>query len=137
MATAGVSLLERQRRYAAATDRLHQLLGGRCCPGRRGEWWQRLATDLEHLNKCGFATWGMALWRRRAWSGQGKALCHCRCACCLPAAPQCPACDPSRTRPPTRRPAQALELVEAALADDSLSSGDRLGLQRRWLRLGA
>lgn len=51
MATAGVSLLERQRCYQAAIDRLHQLLGGCCCPGRRGDWWQRLTTDLEHLNK--------------------------------------------------------------------------------------
>jgi hypothetical protein len=32
---------------------------------------------------------------------------------------------------------QALERAEAALADDCLSSGDRLALQRRVLRLGA
>ena len=34
------------------------------------------------------------------------------------------------------RPVQALERAEAALADEWLSSGDRLALQRRVLRLG-
>lgn len=84
MATAGVSVLERQKRYREAADRLHQLLGGWCCPGRRGLWWLRLSTDLEHLN----------------------------------------------------RQTDALEIAEAALADEWLSSGDRLALQRRVLRLG-
>ncbi|PRW59254.1 fanconi-associated nuclease 1-like protein isoform X1 [Chlorella sorokiniana] len=83
MATAGVSLLERQKRYQEAIDRLHQLLGGACCLSRRGDWWTRLATNLVHL----------------------------------------------------KRKNQALEQVETALADDWLSRGDRLGLQRRWLRL--
>ena len=84
MATAGVSILERQKRYRDAADRLQQLLGGNCCPSRRGTWWLRLSTDLEHLG----------------------------------------------------RPNDALEIGEAALADDSLRPGDRLALQRRVLRLG-
>ena len=25
--------------------------GGQCCPYRRGEWWLRLSTDFEHMNK--------------------------------------------------------------------------------------
>lgn len=51
MATAGVSILERQKRYRDAVDRLQQLLGGWCCPSRRGTWWIRLSTDLEHLGR--------------------------------------------------------------------------------------
>lgn len=35
------------------------------------------------------------------------------------------------------RPEEALEVAEAALADEWLSHGDRLALQRRVLRLGA
>ncbi len=35
------------------------------------------------------------------------------------------------------RPVQSLERAEQALLDQSLSNGDRLGLQRRILRLGA
>jgi len=84
MATAGVSILEKQKRFRDAADRLQQLLGGNCCPSRRGTWWLRLSTDLEHLG----------------------------------------------------RPTDALEIGEAALADESLSPGDRLALQRRVLRLG-
>ncbi|GFR45877.1 hypothetical protein Agub_g7330, partial [Astrephomene gubernaculifera] len=30
---------------------LRQLLRGRCCPGRRGEWWLRLSLDLAHLGR--------------------------------------------------------------------------------------
>lgn len=84
MATAGVSILEKRKRFRDAADRLQQLLGGNCCPSRRGTWWLRLSTDLEHLG----------------------------------------------------RPNDALEIGEAALADESLSPGDRLALQRRVLRLG-
>jgi fanconi-associated nuclease 1 len=84
MATAGVSYLEQNRRYTEAVERLQQLLGGNCCPNRRGDWWCRLCTDLEHLN----------------------------------------------------RPTQALETAEASLADETLSSGDRLALQKKVLRLG-
>jgi Fanconi-associated nuclease 1 len=84
MATAGVSVLERRRRYREAADRLQQLLGGWPSPGRRGGWWARLSTDLEHLGHA----------------------------------------------------ADALEVAEAALADGALGRGDRLGLQRRALRLG-
>ena len=48
--------------------------------------------------------------------------------------PQCCACTCAVC---CFRPVQALERAEAALADDCLSSGDRLALQRRVLRLGA
>eukprot|EP00884_Botryococcus_braunii_P020868 jgi/Botrbrau1/7465/Bobra.0095s0003.2 len=52
MATLAVSWLEKQRRYKDAVDLLHQLLGGVCCPGRRGEWWLRLSLDVgSHLGK--------------------------------------------------------------------------------------
>ncbi|GIL90767.1 hypothetical protein Vretifemale_18441, partial [Volvox reticuliferus] len=51
MATVGVSLLERQRRYGEAVALLRQLLQGRCCPGRRGEWWMRMSLDLQHLGR--------------------------------------------------------------------------------------
>lgn len=84
MATAGVSLLERQKRFKEAVERLQQLLGGCCCRSRRGHWWLRLSTNLEHLSRSG----------------------------------------------------DALEIAETALADESLSPGDRLSLQRRVLRLG-
>jgi hypothetical protein len=41
MATVGVSLLERGKRYEEAVELLHCLLGGNCSPARRGEWWLR------------------------------------------------------------------------------------------------
>lgn len=84
MATAAISILERQKRFREAIDRLQQLLGGLCCPSRRGLWWLRLSINLEHIN----------------------------------------------------RPGDSLEMAETALADDSLSPGYRLALQRRILRLG-
>jgi fanconi-associated nuclease 1 len=51
MATVGVSLLERRREHRAAADRLQQLLGGACCPSRRGLWWERLSMNLDHLGR--------------------------------------------------------------------------------------
>ena len=51
------------------------------------------------------------------------------CACAYAPSCACSVC--------CSRPVQALEQAEAALADDWLSSGDRLALQRRVLRLGA
>lgn len=84
MATAGVSLMEKKRRYGDATEILRQLLGGVCCSERRGEWWSRLSINTEHLG----------------------------------------------------RPLEALEVAEAALADECVKTGDRLSLQRRVLRLG-
>ncbi|KAK9819580.1 hypothetical protein WJX81_006116 [Elliptochloris bilobata] len=84
MATAGVALREKQRRYAEAADLLRLLLGGECCYNRRGEWWVRLSIDTEHLG----------------------------------------------------RPEEALEVAEAALADEHICGGERLDLQRRILRLG-
>eukprot|EP00250_Pteridium_aquilinum_P006904 c16733_g1_i1 orf=226-3453(-) len=47
--TLGVSVLERERRYAEAIKLLKQLLNQSCCPGRRGYWTVRLSMDLEHL----------------------------------------------------------------------------------------
>ncbi|GLI71599.1 hypothetical protein VaNZ11_016863 [Volvox africanus] len=47
----GVSLLERRRLYGEAVGLLRQLLQGRCCPGRRGEWWMRMSVDLQHLGR--------------------------------------------------------------------------------------
>ena len=41
-------MLEKKRLYREAADALHVLLEGRCCPDRRGDWWIRLSTDLEH-----------------------------------------------------------------------------------------
>ncbi len=55
MATVGVSLLEKQRRYEEAVDLLQRLLGGNCCPSRRGLWWLRLSINLEHLGRVEIA----------------------------------------------------------------------------------
>lgn len=38
VATAGISLLEKNGEYARAARLLRALLGGWCCPGRRGHW---------------------------------------------------------------------------------------------------
>ena len=51
MATAGISILERRKRYGEAVERLFQLLGGHCCPSKRGYWWLRLSIDLDHLGR--------------------------------------------------------------------------------------
>lgn len=52
MATVGVALLEKQKKYGEAVERLQCLLGGNCCPSRRGYWWNRLTTNLEkHLHR--------------------------------------------------------------------------------------
>lgn len=84
LGTIAVSLLERDKAWDAAVELLRLLLGGNACLSRRGDWWTRLAVDLEH---------------------QGLAE-------------------------------AALESVEASLADTWVRGGDRLGLQRRYLRLG-
>lgn len=51
MATMGVSLLERGREYSRAAVLLRGLLASGVCPGRRGYWWTRLSTDLEHVGR--------------------------------------------------------------------------------------
>lgn len=52
MATVGVALLEKQKKYREANEKLLCLLGGNCCPSRRGYWWNRLTTNLEkHLHR--------------------------------------------------------------------------------------
>ena len=84
MGTAGVSLLEKTKRFDQAVERLQQLLGSPYCLGRRGDWWLRLSINLEHLGKT----------------------------------------------------ESSLEIAETALADEWLSPGQRLALQRRVLRLG-
>ncbi|WIA16211.1 hypothetical protein OEZ85_012924 [Tetradesmus obliquus] len=83
LGTVAVSLLEKQKRWGEAVELLRLLLGGNGCVVRRGDWWERLAINLEH---------------------QGLAE-------------------------------QALEAVESSLADAWVRWGDRLGLQRRLLRL--
>jgi Fanconi-associated nuclease 1 len=51
LGTVAVSLLERQRRWGDAVELLRLLLGGNACVGRRGDWWTRLAINLEHLGR--------------------------------------------------------------------------------------
>lgn len=51
MATVGVGILEKKKMYKIAIERLQQLLGGIFCNDRRGYWWIRLSTDLEHLKR--------------------------------------------------------------------------------------
>lgn len=46
-----VGLLERARRYGDAVRVLRVLLSSRECPQRRGDWWQRLVVNLEHLQQ--------------------------------------------------------------------------------------
>ncbi|KAI7839720.1 hypothetical protein COHA_006524 [Chlorella ohadii] len=130
MATAGVSLLERQKRYQEAIDRLHQLLGGACCLSRRGDWWTRLATNLVHL-------------KRKNEALEQARMKHSPVDCAVQHATIVGSCLPRLWK--TYCLSSVLLLftlllvlpyqVEAALADEWLSRGDRLGLQRRWLRL--
>lgn len=49
LGTVAVSVLEKQKRWSDAVDLLRLLLGGNACVGRRGEWWERLAINLEHM----------------------------------------------------------------------------------------
>lgn len=128
MATAGVSLLERRKRYQEAIDRLHQLLG---------------APLLLLWGGCGgckesglHAAQGAHRFQLVITSAATCARPHAGGCCCLARR------GDWWTRLATnlghlKRKTQALEQVEAALADEWLSRGDRLGLQRRWLRLGA
>lgn len=51
MATIGIGILERKKEYKIAIERLQQLLGGVYCYERRGYWWIRLSTNLEHLGR--------------------------------------------------------------------------------------
>jgi hypothetical protein len=51
LGTVAVSLLERQKRWEEAVELLRLLLGGNACVGRRGDWWTRLAINLEHLGR--------------------------------------------------------------------------------------
>ncbi|KAF6253759.1 hypothetical protein COO60DRAFT_391875 [Scenedesmus sp. NREL 46B-D3] len=48
LGTVAVSLLEKQKRWAEAVELLRLLLGGNGCVARRGDWWERLAINLEH-----------------------------------------------------------------------------------------
>ena len=50
-ATVGVGILERQKNYPTAIERIQQLLGGHDCSERRGHWWIRLSTALEHVGR--------------------------------------------------------------------------------------
>lgn len=51
MATIGIGMLERKKEYKPAIERLQQLLGGEYCIERRGYWWIRLSTNLEHIGR--------------------------------------------------------------------------------------
>jgi fanconi-associated nuclease 1 len=51
MATIGISILERKKEYRPAIEKLQQLLGGEYCSERRGYWWIRLSTNLEHIGR--------------------------------------------------------------------------------------
>lgn len=51
LGTVAVSLLEKQKRWEEAVELLRLLLGGNACVGRRGDWWTRLAINLEHLGR--------------------------------------------------------------------------------------
>jgi Fanconi-associated nuclease 1 len=51
MATVGIGVLERQKAYGLAVERIQQLLGGMYCRERRGYWWIRLSVNLEHIGR--------------------------------------------------------------------------------------
>lgn len=94
LGTVAVSLLERQKRWQEAVELLRLLLGGNACVGRRGDWWTRLAINLEHLGRTedalevsGGAGGLVAVWFGEgvgcggvgevvAWTGSCEA-CHC------------------------------------------------------------
>jgi hypothetical protein len=48
LGTVAVSILEKQKRWSEASEVLRLLLGGNACVTRRGDWWTRLAINLEH-----------------------------------------------------------------------------------------
>lgn len=51
LGTVAASLLEKRKAYGDAVELLRLLLGGNACVGRRGDWWARLAINLEHLGR--------------------------------------------------------------------------------------
>ncbi|GAQ79898.1 VRR-NUC domain containing protein [Klebsormidium nitens] len=51
VATVGVSILEKEKRYGEAVTVLRQLLSGNHSRGRRGQWWGRLSINLDHLGR--------------------------------------------------------------------------------------
>lgn len=51
VATVGVSILEKEKRYSEAVTVLRQLLSGNHSRGRRGQWWGRLSINLDHLGR--------------------------------------------------------------------------------------
>jgi hypothetical protein len=51
VATVGVSILEKEKRYSEAVTVLRQLLGNNHSRGRRGQWWGRLSINLDHLGR--------------------------------------------------------------------------------------
>jgi Fanconi-associated nuclease 1 len=51
LGTVAASLLEKRKAYVDAVELLRLLLGGNACVGRRGDWWTRLAINLEHLGR--------------------------------------------------------------------------------------
>lgn len=57
VATVGVSILEKEKRYSEAVTVLRQLLGGNHSRGRRGQWWGRLSINLDHLGRSATCPW--------------------------------------------------------------------------------
>jgi Fanconi-associated nuclease 1 len=51
LGTVAVSLLEKRKAWGEACELLRLLLGGNACVARRGEWWSRLAINLQHLGR--------------------------------------------------------------------------------------
>ncbi|CAG9459983.1 unnamed protein product [Pedinophyceae sp. YPF-701] len=51
IAHCGVSLLEKEKQYAAAVATIKALLGKGRAPSKRGHWWMRLCVNLGHLGR--------------------------------------------------------------------------------------
>ena len=102
--------------------------GGVCCFRRRGEWWTRLSIDTEHMGRPVeslevFPACRPACAERffliERWLGRGECQHYRQQAVTV-----------------TALLSGAVQIAEAALADEHVTHGDRLALQRRVLRLG-
>lgn len=93
--------------------------GGVCCFRRRGQWWTRLSIDTEHMGRPVEALEVLPACDKRQW------FCHLRIQCCGWQSVSGAAISST-----------AVQIAEAALADEHVTHGDRLALQRRVLRLG-
>lgn len=120
MATAGVSLLEKKREYVLAIERLQQLLGGTPRKGRGGST-KRSGVHPHSPHQGAHLTPLHPLISGGVYCGTRRGDWWIRLSINLEH---------------LGRVGEALEMAEAGLADDWLSHGDRLALQRRVLRLG-